>query len=60
MITIPKGYLSEVCVVGGVHQEVDYDVKSLIFVEPKDHLERLHLQRHGLNHIDKDKTTVTS
>ena len=41
--TIPKYYQSEVSVIGGVHQEVDYDMKSLIFVEPKDHVERLHL-----------------
>ena len=38
-------YHSEVCVIGWVHQEVDYNMQTLIFVEPKDHLKRLHLKQ---------------
>ena len=36
-------YQSEVCVVGWIHEEVDYNMQPLVFVEPKDHFERLHL-----------------
>ena len=38
-------YHSEVCVIGWIHQEVDYNMQTLIFVEPKDHLKRLHLKQ---------------
>ena len=42
--SVQKHYQSEVCVVSWIHEEVDYNVQALVFVEPKDHLKRLHLR----------------
>ena len=42
--SVQKHYQSEVCVVCWIHEEVDYNVQALVFIEPKDHLERLHLR----------------
>ena len=37
-------YQLEVCVIGWIHQEVDYNMQPLVFVEAQDHLERLRLK----------------
>ena len=44
LIFIPNQYQSKVCVVGWIHEEVDYNVEAFVLVEPKDHLKRLHLR----------------
>ena len=45
LIFIPNQYQSKVCVVGWIHEEVNYNVQALVLVEPKDHLKRLHLRK---------------